>query len=94
MFLLLVFQFILDVFDTLKSTLKVCGDLYNMVDSGHIPRKMFFGSGPPRLSVFCCRKLEKHLLNQDAVEALLDGVVAEGVQKFRTPSGHTISRTL
>lgn len=40
------------------------------------------------------REVEKHLLNQDAVEALLDGVVAEGVQKFRTPSGHTISRTL
>ena len=40
------------------------------------------------------REVEKHLLNQDAVEALLDGAVTEGVQKFRTPSGHAISRTL
>ena len=37
---------------------------------------------------------EKHLLSQDAVETLLDGAVAEGVQKFRTPSGNTISRKL
>ena len=37
---------------------------------------------------------EKHRLRQDAVETLLDGPVAKGVQKFRTPSGYTLSRTL
>ena len=36
----------------------------------------------------------KHLLSQDAVDTLLDGPVAEGVPKFRTPSGYTFSRTL
>ena len=40
------------------------------------------------------REVEKHLLSQDAVEALLDGPVAKGVQKFSTPSGYTLSRTL
>ena len=39
-------------------------------------------------------ELEKHLWSQDAVETLLDGPVAKGVQKFRTPSGYTLSRTL
>ena len=37
---------------------------------------------------------EKHLLSQDAVDTLLDGPVAKGVQKFRTPLGYTLSRTL
>ena len=37
---------------------------------------------------------EKHLLSQGAVDTLLDGPVAEGVQKFRTPLGYTLSRTL
>ena len=37
---------------------------------------------------------EKHLLRQDAVETLLDGPVAKGVHKFRTPLGYTLSRTL
>ena len=37
---------------------------------------------------------EKHLLGQGAVETLLDGPVAKGVQKFRTPLGYTLSRTL
>ena len=37
---------------------------------------------------------EKHLWSQDAVETLLDGPVAKGVRKFRTPSGYTLSRTL
>ena len=41
-----------------------------------------------------CPQPEKHLLSQDAVETLLDGPVAKGVQKFRTPSGYTLSRTL
>ena len=40
------------------------------------------------------REVEKHLWSQDAVETLLDGPVAKGVQKFRTPSGYTLSRTL
>ena len=39
-------------------------------------------------------ELEKHLWSQDAVETLLDGPVAKGVQKFRTPLGYTLSRTL
>ena len=39
-------------------------------------------------------ELEKHLWSQDAVDTLLDGAVTEGVQKFRTPSGYTLSRTL
>ena len=37
---------------------------------------------------------EKHLLSQDAVDTLLDGPVAKGVQKFRTPLGRTLTRTL
>ena len=37
---------------------------------------------------------EKHLLGQDAVDTLLYGPLAEGVQKFRTPSGYPLSRTL
>ena len=37
---------------------------------------------------------EKHLWSQDAVDTLLDGPVAKGVPKFRTPSGYTLSRTL
>ena len=40
------------------------------------------------------REVEKHLWSQDAVETLLDGPVAKGVQKFSTPSGYTLSRTL
>ena len=40
------------------------------------------------------REAEKHLLGHDAVDTLLDGPVAKGVQKFRTPSGYTLSRTL
>ena len=42
---------------------------------------------------FWC-EVEKHLLSQDAVDTLLDGLVSEGVQKFRTPLGYTLSRTL
>ena len=30
-------------------------------------------------------EVEKHLLSQDAVETLLEGVVTEGVLYFRTP---------
>ena len=37
---------------------------------------------------------EKHLLSQDAVEALLLGPISKGVQKFSTPLGYTLSRTL
>ena len=37
---------------------------------------------------------EKHLLRRDAVDTLLDGPVAKGVRKFRTPLGCTLSRTL
>ena len=40
------------------------------------------------------REAEKHLLGHDAVDTLLDGAAAEGVHKFRTPSGNTISRKL
>ena len=32
-----------------------------------------------------CHKVEKHLLKQNAVETLLHGPAAEGIQKFRTP---------
>ncbi len=42
----------------------------------------------------CYREPEKHLFNQDAVDTLLDGPVAKGVQKFSTPLGYTLSRTL
>lgn len=41
-FSLLVFQLILDVFDTWKSTLKVCLSLQNMVNSGHIRTKLSY----------------------------------------------------
>ena len=43
---------------------------------------------------FPCREDGKHVVSKDAVETLLDGPVAKGVQKFRTPSGYTLSRTL
>lgn len=41
----------------------------------------------------CYREPEKHLWRQDAVDTLLYGPVAKGVQKFRTPLGYTLSRT-
>lgn len=41
-FSLLVFQLIRDVFDTWKSTLKVCRSLQNMVNSGHIRAKLSY----------------------------------------------------
>ena len=37
---------------------------------------------------------EKHLWSQGVVEALLLGPISKGVQKFSTPSGYTLSRTL
>jgi len=57
------------------------------------------GRARPR-GVFCRRatkarrEVEKHLWSQDAVETLLDGPVAKGVRKFRTPSGRTLTRTM
>ena len=50
--------------------------------------------------VFCwratkaCHEVEKHLLISGAVETLPEGVLAEGVLYFRTPSGRTLTRTL
>ena len=41
-----------------------------------------------------CHEVEKHLLSPSAVEALLDGVVSEGVLYFCTPLGRTLTRTL
>ena len=37
---------------------------------------------------------EKHLWSQGVVEALLLGPISKGVQKFSTPLGYTLNRTL
>ena len=52
------------------------------------------GKNSFRLSVFAASELEKYLWSQDAVDTLIDDPVTKGVQKFRTPSGYTLSRTL
>ena len=47
-----------------------------------------------RRATKACHEVEKHLLIEGAVETLPEGVLAEGVLYFRTPSGRTLTRTL
>ena len=69
-------------------------ELYCVFASKTLQRKAPFEGCLCWRATKACHEVEKHLSSPSAVEALLDGVVSEGVLYFCTPLGRTLTRTL